>query len=355
MRSAVASTIARTASTCGSIISCTAMKCGPTTFQWMCLSVSCRSLSACSRSWRIPAIFAPSSGVSDGTVYFGRSERAAMGCLLRVGDARRDGGGTTARVPSVPIVVPGRGPRRTSARSRGRTSRTTPSTASPSSPAATPDETSASATARTASATATSTAWRSTSRLRGGGEHGRERQCGDGGGRGAPTSWSCGPDGLGVGAGDGGGEEGGGVGVEAAAHGGQADGGVVQGVEEVGSGGDGDEVVAAGGGGEGVGLVGDAGGEVGAQPGGSRRRGWGRAGEVAGGEGDAAVGGEGVVGDAEVAVAEVGAGDAQEATGRPRRVATALRASPAATPEKPSGCRCRGCRVLGRRRRGRRR
>ena len=70
-----------------------------------------------------------------------------------------------------------------------------------------------------------------------------------------------------MGAGDGGGEEGGGVGVESAAHGGQADGGVVQGVEEVGSGGDVDGVVAAGGGGERVGLVSDAGGEVGAPAG----------------------------------------------------------------------------------------
>ena len=49
----VSSAIARTASTWGSIISCTAMKCGPTTFQWTCLRVRCRSLWACSRVWRI--------------------------------------------------------------------------------------------------------------------------------------------------------------------------------------------------------------------------------------------------------------------------------------------------------------
>lgn len=49
MRSAVVSIISRTASTWGSSISWTAMKWGPTTFQWTCLSVSARSLSECSR------------------------------------------------------------------------------------------------------------------------------------------------------------------------------------------------------------------------------------------------------------------------------------------------------------------
>ena len=49
MRSAIASTISRTDSTCGSIIWWTAMKCGPTTFQCTCLSVRARSLRASSR------------------------------------------------------------------------------------------------------------------------------------------------------------------------------------------------------------------------------------------------------------------------------------------------------------------
>jgi hypothetical protein len=39
MRSATSSAKPRTASTWGSIISCTPMKLGPTTFQWMCFSV----------------------------------------------------------------------------------------------------------------------------------------------------------------------------------------------------------------------------------------------------------------------------------------------------------------------------
>ena len=50
MRSAVSSTMTRTASTCGSSMVCTAMKFGPMTFQWTCLSVSARSLSESSRS-----------------------------------------------------------------------------------------------------------------------------------------------------------------------------------------------------------------------------------------------------------------------------------------------------------------
>src|SRR6478736_4552647 len=89
MRSAMASTMARTASTCGSIISCTAMKCGPVTFQWMCLSVSARSLSAFRRCWRIAAIVRPSSTLSDGTVYFGSSVRRTISLLLAVLGARR--------------------------------------------------------------------------------------------------------------------------------------------------------------------------------------------------------------------------------------------------------------------------
>ena len=40
-----------TASYCGSSIVCTAMNCGPTTFQWMCLRVSDRSVRALSRAW----------------------------------------------------------------------------------------------------------------------------------------------------------------------------------------------------------------------------------------------------------------------------------------------------------------
>jgi anti-sigma B factor antagonist len=51
IRSAVSSTMARTASTCGSSIVCTAMKFGPITFQCTCLRVSARSLSEFNRSW----------------------------------------------------------------------------------------------------------------------------------------------------------------------------------------------------------------------------------------------------------------------------------------------------------------
>src|SRR3954447_7403240 len=43
-----------TLAACGSSIVCTPMKCGPTTFQWMCLSVSPRSIRETSRAWRMP-------------------------------------------------------------------------------------------------------------------------------------------------------------------------------------------------------------------------------------------------------------------------------------------------------------
>src|ERR1700748_915801 len=55
IRSAVSSTMSRTESTCGSSMVWTAMKCGPTTFQWMCLRVRARSLSAFRRSCKIVA------------------------------------------------------------------------------------------------------------------------------------------------------------------------------------------------------------------------------------------------------------------------------------------------------------
>src|SRR3954454_5431533 len=42
-----------TLAACGSSIVCTPMKCGPTTFQWMCLSVSPRSIREASRAWRM--------------------------------------------------------------------------------------------------------------------------------------------------------------------------------------------------------------------------------------------------------------------------------------------------------------
>ena len=50
IRSAISSTMARTASTCGSSIVWTAMKFGPVTFQCMCLRVRARSLRELSRS-----------------------------------------------------------------------------------------------------------------------------------------------------------------------------------------------------------------------------------------------------------------------------------------------------------------
>ena len=53
MRSAVSSTMARTASTCGSSISCTPMNAGPTTFQWMCFRVSWRSMRVTSRRLQV--------------------------------------------------------------------------------------------------------------------------------------------------------------------------------------------------------------------------------------------------------------------------------------------------------------
>jgi len=62
------SAAARTASYCGSSISCTAMKCGPTTFQCTCLRVRARSFSAFNRSCSNTMTFSASLGSSPGTV-----------------------------------------------------------------------------------------------------------------------------------------------------------------------------------------------------------------------------------------------------------------------------------------------
>src|SRR3954454_20110477 len=77
IRSAVSSAIARTASTCGSIISCTAMKCGPTTFQCTCLRVRWRSLWACSRRCSRSITRTAFSLLMPGTVYLIWSAMAA--------------------------------------------------------------------------------------------------------------------------------------------------------------------------------------------------------------------------------------------------------------------------------------
>ena len=75
MRSAVSSAIARTASTCGSSISWTAMKCGPTTFQWTCLSVRCEVGEGVSRSCRIARhLGAVAYVVMPGTVNFAAAD-----------------------------------------------------------------------------------------------------------------------------------------------------------------------------------------------------------------------------------------------------------------------------------------
>ena len=92
MRSATTSTIARTSSICGSSISCTPMKPGPTTFQWACFRVSCRSLRACRRPWRISAVRRPVLRDRPGTVYSAAFFSAMVVLLLRrdgraVGDA----------------------------------------------------------------------------------------------------------------------------------------------------------------------------------------------------------------------------------------------------------------------------
>src|SRR5258707_9326190 len=59
MRSATSSAYPRTSSTCGSIISCTPMKFGPTTFQCTCLSVRCRSLYVLSTFCKMSATSLP--------------------------------------------------------------------------------------------------------------------------------------------------------------------------------------------------------------------------------------------------------------------------------------------------------
>ena len=61
------------------------------------------------------------------------------------------------------------------------------------------------------------------------------------------------------------------------------------------------------------------------------------------------VAGQAVVGDAAMAGARVGLADPQAGDGRPPSTAAALTASPQATPENPTGCRCPGCPVPARR------
>ena len=68
IRSATASTMAATSAYWGSIISWTPMKFGPTTFQWMCLSVSWVSIRATSRFWSASRTLAASVSSSPGAV-----------------------------------------------------------------------------------------------------------------------------------------------------------------------------------------------------------------------------------------------------------------------------------------------
>ena len=84
MRSAVVSTITRTASTCGSSMVCTPMKCGPTTFQCMCFSVRARSFNAFSRSCSSSMTSCASSGFMPGTVKAGAERRVLRAVAIGV-------------------------------------------------------------------------------------------------------------------------------------------------------------------------------------------------------------------------------------------------------------------------------
>ena len=68
MRSATVSTISETPAYCGSSISWTPMKLGPTTFQWMCLRVRVRSIRASRRSCRASRTLAASASSRPGAV-----------------------------------------------------------------------------------------------------------------------------------------------------------------------------------------------------------------------------------------------------------------------------------------------
>ena len=89
MRSATSSAYPRTAMTCGSIISCTPMKLGPTTFQCTCFSVRCRSLYVLSCFCRSLATSLPWRALRPGMVNCGITN--SFGCA----------GYLRARIPAV--------------------------------------------------------------------------------------------------------------------------------------------------------------------------------------------------------------------------------------------------------------
>ena len=91
-----------TATTCGSIISWTPMKLGPTTFQWMCLSMRPVSIRAYSRSCSDSRIVSTSVSARPGTVKLDMIVRS-LGCGVCVGPLRtpvRGGAYRLVRCPS---------------------------------------------------------------------------------------------------------------------------------------------------------------------------------------------------------------------------------------------------------------
>src|SRR5689334_9886155 len=79
IRSAASSAYPRTSSTCGSIISCTPMKLGPTTFQCTCLRVRCRLLYVlscfCSKSATLLPSFSDMPGMVNSVMRDGYPHR----------------------------------------------------------------------------------------------------------------------------------------------------------------------------------------------------------------------------------------------------------------------------------------
>ena len=83
MRSATSSAYPRTAMTCGSIIWCTPMKLGPTTFQCTCFSVRCRSLYVASCFCRSLATSLPGRALRPGMVNCGITNSFGYAGYLR--------------------------------------------------------------------------------------------------------------------------------------------------------------------------------------------------------------------------------------------------------------------------------
>ena len=97
MRSATSSAYPRTAMTCGSIIWCTPMKLGPTTFQCTCFSVRCRSLYVLSCFCRSLATSLPWRALRPGMVNCGITNSFGCTGYLRARIPRVSGRQSTTR------------------------------------------------------------------------------------------------------------------------------------------------------------------------------------------------------------------------------------------------------------------